>query len=270
MRERFLFHVGSHLRLFLRSRIVLGVGLVILGIWALGLLPMLFGASNTSRFNQLGFLANRIALLGWLLSAALGLFVTSTHLRNRSLQMVLTRPGSPQLWLASVFAAALIVATALQAIGVLVTLGLSLAWGVPYQIGFLYVAIEAVFQAAIVIAMLTTLGAIVHPVVALLAVSLFNENTFLTLRFGLELAHARGGTGWLVESMRHLAIGIHTALPMLSPFETQTGLLKQTLRAEPADWGYLAATAAYSLAVTAVCFLLADLALRRRSFASTA
>ena len=41
------------------------------------------------------------------------------------------------------------------------------------------------------------------------------------------------------------------------------------MRVTGTDWGYLLATAAYSLAVIAVCFLLAEVALRRRSFATT-
>ncbi|MFI5077383.1 MAG: hypothetical protein ACHQRO_08575 [Vicinamibacteria bacterium] len=269
MGERLWLHTAAHLRFYRRSRIVLGVGLAILGLWSLTLLPLFFGGSNAGRFNQLRGVAQQLTTLGWLLSAALGLYVTSTHLRNRSLQVILTRPGSPQLWLASVFASALIVAAAMQAIGAVVTLVLSLAWGVPYQIGFFYLAVNAVFQAAIVIAVLTTLGAVLHPVVAFLVFVLFNENTFESLRFGAELMKAQNHGGWLVDIGRPLVIAIHTVLPMQYPFEAQTTGVVQSMRVTGTDWGYLLATAAYSLAVIAVCFLLAEVALRRRSFATT-
>jgi hypothetical protein len=56
---------------------------------------------------------------------------------------------------------------------------------------------------------------------------------------------------------------------MLDPFQHQTEAVTSTLRVTAGDWGFLAATAVYSLGVTLVCFLLSDLALRRRSFAST-
>jgi ABC-type transport system involved in multi-copper enzyme maturation permease subunit len=269
MGERLWLHTAAHLRFYRRSRIVLGVGLAIVGLWSLTMLPLFFGGSAASRFNQLRGVAAQLTTLGWLLSAALGLYVTSSHLRNRTLQVILTRPGSPQLWLASVFTSALLVAAAMQAIGAVVTLVLSLAWGVPYQIGFLYMAVNGVFQAAIVIAMLTTLGAVLHPVLAFLVFVLFNENTFQSLRFGVELLKAQNHGGWVLDLVRPLVIGIHTALPMQAPFETQTAAVVQSMRVTGTDWGYLLATAAYSLAITTVCFLLAEIALRRRSFATT-
>jgi hypothetical protein len=157
----------------------------------------------------------------------------------------------------------------MQAVGAVVTLVLSLAWGVPYQIGFIYLAVNAVFQAAIVIAVLTTLGAVLHPVMAFLVFLLFNENTFESLRFGVELMKAQNHAGWLLDVVRPLVIAIHTVLPMQAPFEAQTAGLAQSMRVTSTDWGYLLATAVYSLGVTAVCFLLAEVALRRRSFATT-
>ena len=269
MRERLWLHVGSHLRLFRRSRIVLAVGLVIVGFWILGALPFFFGGTDGNRFNQLRSVSQQLATLGWFLSAGLGLFATSTHLRNKSVQVILTRPGSPQIWLASIFLAALIVAAATQLAGALVTFALSLLWGVPYQVGFLYLAIDGIFEAAIVIAFLTTLGAVVHPIVALLAFALFNEGTFGAVRFGLSMMVAQDQGGSFVAAMKTVVVAIHEALPMLDPFATQTGDVAASLRVSGPAWGFLAATAVYSLVVTTICFLLSDLALRRRSFAST-
>lgn len=269
MRERLWLHVGSHLLFYRRSRIVLAVGLVILGFWILGTLPVFFGGTAGDRFNQLRQLADQITSLGWFLSAALGLYVTSSHLRNKSIQVVLTRPGSPQIWLASIFVSALLVAAGIQALGALVTFMMSVAWGVPYQLGFLYLAIHAVFEAAIIIALLTTLGAVVHPVVAVLLAALFNESAFASLRFGTTIMVAQGTGGGTMRAIKAVVVAIHEGLPMLDPFKAQTPAVTNSLRVGAADWGWLAATAVYTAALTGLCFLLSDLALRRRSFAST-
>lgn len=269
MRERLWLHVGSHLRFYRRSRIVLAVGLVILGFWVLGTVPVFFEGTTGNRFNQLRQVAAQLTGLGWFLSAGLGLYVTSSHLRNKSVQVILTRPGSPQIWLASIFLSSLIIAAAMQAAGAVVTLALSLIWGVPYQIGFLYLAIDGVFEAAIIIAFLTTLGAVAHPVVAVLLAALFNEGTFAAMRFGTSIMEAQGLGGGLMSAIKAVVVGIHEALPMLDPFARQTSDVTASLRVNASDWAYLAATALYSLTVTAVCFLLSDLALKRRSFAST-
>ena len=142
-------------------------------------------------------------------------------------------------------------------------------WDVPYQVGFLYLSVDAVFEAAIVIAILTTLGAVVHPVVAVLLAVLFNESTFGSLRFGLTMMSAQGEPGGMLRAVKAVVVAVHEALPMLDPFAKATREVSESLRVSGAAWGYLGATALYSLAVTAICFLLADLALRRRSFATT-
>ena len=269
MDDRLWLHVGSHLRFFRRSRIVLAVGLVILGFWIIAVVPGFFGGTTGNRFNQLRALAGQLSMLGWFLSAGLGLYVTSTHLRQKSIQVILTRPGSPQIWLASVFVSALLVAAATQLAGAIITFLFSVLWGVPYQLGFLYVAIDSLFEAAIVLAFLTTLGAVVHPVVALLLALLFNEGTFWALRRELALMVAQGTTGAVTTTLHAIVTGIHEALPMLDPFRAQTGQAMGSLRVTGRDWAYLGASGLYTVAVIAVCFLLADLALRRRSFAST-
>ena len=104
---------------------------------------------------------------------------------------------------------------------------------------------------------------------ALLAVVLFNEGTFGSLRFGLSMMVAQGQGGGFVAAAKAVVVTVHEVLPMLDPFATQTGEVASSLRVSGRAWGFLAATAAYSLAVTTICFLLSDLALRRRSFAST-
>ena len=50
-------------------------------------------------------------------------------------------------------------------------------WAVPYQNGFLYVAADYFVQSVIVLACLTAMSAIVHPVLAVLTVIVFNEST---------------------------------------------------------------------------------------------
>jgi hypothetical protein len=269
MRERLWLHIVSHLRFYRRSRIVLAVGLVILGFWSLEIFPVFMVGTASNRFNQLRSVANQLTMLGWFLSAGLGLYVTSSHLRNKSVQVILTRPGSPQIWLGSVFLSSLILAAATQVIGAVITFMLSVAWSVPYQMGFLYLAVDAVFEAAIVIAFLTTLGAVVHPMVALLIAILFNEGTFGALRYQTSIMVTQGVGGGAMSTLNAVVVGLHEALPMLDPFARQTAEVGKTLRVSASDWGYLAATAVYTLAVTAICFLVSDLALRRRSFAST-
>lgn len=264
MSEVILLHTATHLRFFLRSRLVLGFGMLVLGLWGVQLVPFFFMSGSGPRFELLKHTADAARGLGWFLAAGLGLFTVSSHLRNRSIQLVLTRPGSPRLWLASVFVAAFTVALAIQVVVALLTFGLSWLWAVPYPAGFLFLSLDSLCETVIAIAILTLLGVLLHPVIAALAAFAFNDLTFYGLDYTFQgMVASQPGSAWLPGAAA-VVRAIHLALPMLDPFASRTDAVEETLRVTGGDWVTMAAIAAYSLGVAAFCFLAADLALARR------
>lgn len=231
------------------------------------LVPFFFMSSTGDRFEVKG-ISDQFHSLGWFLAAGLGLFTVSSHLRSRSVELLMTRPGPPQVWLASVFAAAFVVALGIQLIAALLTLVLSFVWGIPYQPGFAFLSVKSLFETMIVVSFLTMLGTALHPVVAALVAVIFNDQTMYGINFMFQGLAAEFGWGWLGWAAS-LARSVYLGLPMLSPFAVQTNAVSESLRVSAEDWVYLAAIAGYSLAVTFVFFALSDEVLRRRSIKTT-
>ena len=87
----------------------------------------------------------------WFYTAAMGLFALWWHTTQRTTSLVFTRPAPPEVWLASVFGSAILLAITIHAVGFLTTVTLCLVWGIPVQAGFLWLSIDAVFESIILV-----------------------------------------------------------------------------------------------------------------------
>lgn len=264
MRESLWLHTTANLRFYLRSRLVLGAGLVGLAIWGLGLVPLFLLESSGTRFEQLKWISTQTRELAWFCAAALGLVVVSTSLRSHQVRLVFTRPGSRETWLASVFLLACLVSVAIHVAGAVLTLGLSVVWGITFQPGFVFLAVQSMFSALVIVSMLTAFGTVLHPLIAVLFAAFFNESLFRYLDTWL-LGTVQAKRGGMLAIMGEWTVSaIYRLLPMLDPFAWHTTDVGSSLRVTSAQWGYLAAGAGYAVLASAFFFLLAATFVRRK------
>src|SRR5208283_2717223 len=113
---------------FRRSRLLLAFILVFLLLASLSLLPAIYSNSRVASFDSLREIFTTFNTFLVYFGAGLGLFVMSSHLSNRSLKMVFTKPCPPPLWLASAFLASALVSLVLIAFVLLCAVGLSFLW----------------------------------------------------------------------------------------------------------------------------------------------
>lgn len=258
-------HTRVLLKFYLRNRLILAFTLIVVALWSLELIPMMLFESPGSRFETLRGLSSQLHDVVWFATAAFGLFAVWSHTSSRSTSLVFTRPVRPESWTGAVFVSAFVVAAAGHLVVFLLTMALSLTWGIPFQTGFVWTAANGFFQSMIVISGLTALATAVHPVVAVFAFAVFSESVFYQLDL-LLLSYIQGRAAGLgIRALEFVVRGIHVALPMLSPFAQQTQTVEGSLRVTSGDWAYLASTATYAGLAFLFFFLFADYALRRRA-----
>lgn len=267
MREALRLHILTHLRFFARSRLLLGLGVVLAGVWALSLLAFILLESSNDRFDMLKNVAGQLRWFAWFYTAAMGLFAYWWHTTQRTTSLVFTRPGRPEIWLMSVFGSAFLAAGIIHAAGFVLTLGLSVAWGIPFQSGFLWLAVDGMLESVIIVSVLTGLSAAIHPVLAVLVLAFFSESTFYwfdTMLLGY--LQAKGDTAAIWTSAVEKGVrGIHAVVPILDPFAHRTMEMEASLRVARADWLYLGGTAGYAICMFAFWFLFASYRLRRNA-----
>lgn len=265
MLRQLALNTRVHLLFYARNRLLLAFALLMVLLFGLTLVPMLMFETSSDRFNLLRGITGQMSGYALVFTASLGLFAVSSHLRSRNVKMVLTKPCLPETWLASIFLSAFLVAVAIYTLLALAAAALSWYWTIPWQWGFVFVAIDGVARALIQMALLTTLSTAFHPVVAVLIALFFNEGIFYQLKYLVAGAIAAdGGKPWLLAASV-LCDSLYTVMPMAEPLSKRTAPVYSSLRVAGADWLNLAGSFGYSLLLCVFLFLVADYLLRRKN-----
>src|SRR5262249_1871588 len=168
MLDALTIHTRVHLRFLARNRVFHGfVLLIALGFGSIMIPSFVFGDAS-SRFVILRALADQLHRAVSFITAGIALLVIWSHRRARSIKMIATTPVPFPVWVASVFATAAVVGLTVQALIAAVVATLSILWNVPYQLGFLYIALNQFAASLIMLAFITALGAWMHPILAVL------------------------------------------------------------------------------------------------------
>ena len=267
MLDQLVSNTVVHLKFFARSRLLLALAAIVVAMTAIGIAPALLMSSTIGRFEQLRMLSSMFASTTLLLTSSLGLLAVAGHIRGRTVRMVLTRPCPPEVWLASIFIAGTAVIGGLHLLMAIATAGASLAWGVPYQTGFAFIAVDGFCRALIWFAWATALGVAFHPVVAALVALFFNEGMLYGVKFLVASSAQASGGSWPYAVMSRIADAIYVAVPMVKPFAQKTEAIYSSLRTVRTDWEVLFQIMGYTALAMAFFFCVSDVILRRRPLA---
>jgi ABC-type transport system involved in multi-copper enzyme maturation permease subunit len=264
MSSQLLVNTRVHLRFYARNRLLLAFGLVMLLMFGVTLVPMLLFESSSDRFNMLRSITSQMSGYALVFTASLGLFAVSSHLRNRNVKLILTKPCTPENWLASIFLSALVVALTIYGLLIVAVASLSWFWSIPWQWGFVFVALDGACRALIQMSFLTCLATGLHPVVAVLVALFFNEGIFYQLKYLLAGAIAAEGGKPSLLTASVLCDALYLVMPMADPLSKRTESVYGSLRVSGGDWLNLGVTLGYTVLLSAFLFLISDLLLRRK------
>jgi ABC-type transport system involved in multi-copper enzyme maturation permease subunit len=247
-----------------RSRLLLAFMLVFLLLTGLSSLPPLFTDSGVQTFNALQGIFSELNVFLLLFAGGLGLFIISSHLRNRSLKMVFTKPCTPAVWLASAFSSAVAVSLLLNGIVLASIVALSLGWHVPVRAGLLFVSADTFIASVGIIAYLMLLGTLMHPAMAVTFALIFNADMFYDAQFWAQALIRSGNSSLFVRIIERVFHCLYLLLPMVHAFGKKTEGIYTSLRVMHGEWKYLLFSLGYALALSAFCYFVALFALQRK------
>jgi ABC-type transport system involved in multi-copper enzyme maturation permease subunit len=256
----------THLRYFRRSRLLVAFGLVFLLLASLESLPAVFSNSKVASFDSLKeiFLTFNEFLIFF--AAGFGLMVMSSHLRNRSLKMVFTKPCPPPLWLGSALLACALVLLLLTGLVLVAALALSFWWHIPVRAGLVFISIDTFLAGVGMAAYFIFLTTLIHPAIAVALALVFNATLFYWLRMYFHAAYQVSHGSATLKFFEHLFHGLYLMAPMVHAFGTRTGIIYSSFRVPAHHWIYLVYSLGYILALATLCYLLALFFLQRKKF----
>jgi len=266
MARIFLANVACNLRFYSRNRLLVLFGLIVLALGCISTVPWLLMSSTVRHFEMLQATSSLLSTFALVLTPSLSLVLIGSHLRGRTIKMVLTKVCPPGLWLASTLVSATLVSLLLHSFGLALTATLSVVWGIPFQSGFVFVFADGFLRSIIVLSYVSFLSVVLHPVIVVLTVLALGESTFYQLRF-LALTGLEAGRHPILLSVLEKGLGaVYAVLPMFNPLSDKTQGVYTTFRATGYDWKFLPWIAAYTAGIVLFFWLASVIALRRRSF----
>lgn len=256
----------THLTYFRRSRLLLAFGLVFVLLAALGSLPAMMAQSRVASFDSLKDIFVTFNQFLVVFGAGLGLLVMSSHLSNRSLKMVFTKPCPPALWLCSAFLASALVLLVLTGFVLLCAVALSFLWHVPVRAGLAFISLDTFLASVGLAAYFIFLATILHPAIAVAFALIFNASLFYYLRILMHNALKAAGKGVVLKGLEHVFQFLYLTVPMTRAFDSKTTAVYSSLRAPAHDWLYLLYSCGYTLALSTLFYLLALFFLQRKRF----
>ena len=265
MTELVRANVLAGLAYYRRSRLLMAFMLIFLLLTALQSLPPIFMNSGVQSFNSLREIISDLNGFLLILAAGMGLLIISSHLRNRSLKMVFTKPCAPRLWLFSAFLSAAIVSLLLSTVVLSSGILLSLFWHLPVRMGLVFVSVQTFVISLGLIAYLMLLATIMHPALAAIVALIFNADLFYEFQVWSQGAIRSGYNNWALHMLERFFHTLYILLPMLFPFDKQTQNIHVSLRVMNSEWKYLLFSLGYALALSAFCYCASLYALQRKN-----
>lgn len=260
MGEALRVHVLAHLRCLGRHRLVVAFSVVALGAVGLAVAAGLAVDDDWNRFQTLKQLAQLLHATVRYTTAGVGVFLVWEHRRGRALRLVATTAAPMGAWVGSVFATAALVGAAAHAASAVLVFALSAAWGVTYQFGFLFLALDRLAESLVSLAVLTTLASVWHPLLAIVAASVASETAALAIRRAVDVWPG----GVASEAARQAVTGLYYLLPASDPFGERTAAMLRSMRPADSDWRYLVLSFAYAFLVVAFAQVVTTMRLTRR------
>ena len=264
MLDQLWLNMDTHFRFFRRNRLLMAISLVMLIIMVLYTFPVLFYSTSVERFEQLNAIYYELNVIVMVVSASLGMFIISSHMKNRNIKMVLTKPCLPETWLASGLLASATVSFMLYMLILLFAVVVSLSLGQPFQPGYVYMSLYYFFLSVIFLSYLTFLTIVIHPALAIIVTLFLNEKSIYGLSYFTTMLHSENKGSVLLYLLNKLLTGVYMVLPMVMPFSSTTAGIFSSMRVGPGDWIKLVYTGGYALITGIFFFLLSDYFLKRK------
>ena len=255
---------SADLAYYRRSRLLLAFLLVFLLLVGLYSLPPLFSDSSVQDFNALREIYEVLNGFIFFFAGGLGLFVISSHLRNRSLKMVFTKPCSPAVWLGSAFLAAFAATMLMECIVLASVATLSIGWHLPVRAALVFEALDTLVGAMGIAAYLILLATVMHPAIAATFALIFNAELFYSADTWAQAVIRSGDTGIFLRGLERLFHALYLLLPMAHVFGTQTEGVYTSMRVLHGEWKYILYSFGYSMTLSAFCYFLALFVLQRK------
>lgn len=267
MFSQLITNIKVNLIFYKRNRLLLVASIFIILMVALSSIPAMFFMTKSKHVDIIKMVFSELSGFVFVVAAGLGLLFVSHHIRNRSTKMIFTKPCTPEIWLLSGFLSGTIICFLLYAGVFLISTLLFIIWDVPFQWGILYMTANEFLQSLIILSYMIFLSVILHPVIAVFFVIIFQESMLYYMKLFLQSgmkAYNEGAFSSFLTVLKAVVDTLYLVFPTFKPFSEDMTQVYSSLRLSDTKWEYLFLTMAYTIIVSTLFYLLSDYFLKKK------
>ncbi|MDH4183009.1 MAG: hypothetical protein OEV92_02210 [Nitrospinota bacterium] len=265
MLEQVFLNTAVNLKFFRRSRFILGLSLLVFLLMAISSVPMFIFGGVGGEFEVMRQVFDMLLDYVQVFAAIMGMFYIHSHIKDRSLKMVLTKPCLPETWLFSLGVSSALVVAGFHIVIFFAALGAFFVVGIQFQYGFLFLAAANLISSMILMFYGMFLATIIHPALAAVVIIFFSEGAFMGIFELVSSGLLARPDSRLLSSLQPFFELIYLALPMYEPFRDRYSDMMDSMTVSSDQWIYLVYSGAYALVFGTLMYLLSLYFLRRKN-----
>lgn len=266
MKKQIITNIRTNLKFYLRNALLWIILIVFCFYIFTSIMFSLTYMSQAGKFRAIQNIVSTLSTYSMMIMALVGILIVATHIRNRSLKLVFTKPCTIESWFLSIYLTTLLISGILFLIILLIASILFLVWEIPFQPGLIYQLLYTFLQGWIYFSFLIFLGMILHPFLAIYFAIIFNEQTFyfllLSIKHAIKDATTFAKIFWLTIAEK-LANFIYMILPT-SPYKEQIEKIEKSWIVETRDFMNLGVFILYTIVICALFYYLSCYLMKKK------
>ncbi len=259
MKNLLLTNIRVNLKFFRRNRILIVVSVFMGIIFLISMIPSLFFITRAEHMDLVKRVFSTFSEFLTLIVGIMGMLYIHHHTSNRNLKMVFTKPCTPEVWLLSGIASAMLISSFLYLLSFIICSIFFAVWSIPLYHGLFLVALNEFFQSMIVFTYISFLTLLMHPVIVILFIIIFQEGFFYSLKVilagGIKALNEGAGAAFL-KAMKFIVDILYFIVPTFSPYHAKLSDFYSSLRVDLNALKYLSLSFGYTATAVALFYFL--------------
>lgn len=266
MKRQILANIKTNLKFYARNALLWFLIIIFFFYGGITIFFSTIYSSETLKFRNIQTIVSLLIQYCFIIISILGMLTLFSHIRNRSLKLVFTKPCSPENWFLSLYLSIFLVGGVCFFLILIISYLLFLVWKIPFQTGIFYILIYNFVMACIYSFFLCFLTIFLHPLLSIFFALAFNENSFyeilIFIRAAIKNVTNPSYLFWLKVSEKLLHF-IYMVLPA-SFFKEEKFKITQRWIATGKDFAHLGIVVLYGFVISSLFYFLSCYLIKKK------
>lgn len=187
MMRQIIANYKINIKYLKRNKLILISLIFFIFIFTINIISSYKSISKAQSLRIITYNFDFINTIGLILIIIIGITILSSHIKNRSIKMIFTKPCTIESYLISIFLTGFTLSIFISIINIIYFVVFSIIFNIPIQTGVYFIGLEFFFRNLWVFSLIVFLSIIFHPVLIVVIIFILNEFMLYNLITSTEM-----------------------------------------------------------------------------------